>query len=156
MISDGVEAIMWDAFYSCRSLKNIIIPASVIVIEGGAFNYCDLLSKIAVDESNDKYKSIDGNLYSKDGKELIRYAPGKQEKAFIIPPCVETIGTRAFTCCKYIKEITIPESVKVIDRDAFSDCESLEEIVISEGVEDIKEGAFDSCKSLSKIIIPAM
>ena len=141
------------AFDGCRSLSNIIIPASVKVIDRSAFDHCDLLSKIVVDESNDEYKSIDGNLYSKDGKELIRYAPGKQEAAFN----VETIAEFAFSrhdqstlsvlmtalnsqikdealygnfnindrMPLMLKNIFIPSSVGKIEKYAFMDCEGL-------------------------------
>ena len=73
----AVTSIDSDAFYNCYSLTSIEIPDSVTSLVARAFNPCISLNNITVDENNQKYKSIDGNLYSKDGKTLIRYATGK-------------------------------------------------------------------------------
>ena len=61
---------------------------AVTSIEEGAFLDCIALTSISVDENNTVYKSIDGNLYSKDGKTLVQYAVGKQDKSFVIPDSV--------------------------------------------------------------------
>lgn len=40
IIPDGVEKIGWFAFSGCRSLREIVIPATVTSVEYGAFDYC--------------------------------------------------------------------------------------------------------------------
>ena len=40
VIPDGVEKIDWFAFSACRSLREIVIPATVTSVEYGAFDYC--------------------------------------------------------------------------------------------------------------------
>ncbi len=40
IIPDGIEEIGWFAFSGCRALQRIEIPASVISVEYGAFEYC--------------------------------------------------------------------------------------------------------------------
>ena len=153
-IPSSVKTIGCYAFERCLSLKSITIPSGVIDIDKHVFDECMSLCQINVDENNDNYKSINGNLYSKDMKELIRYAIGKKENVFNIPPNVETIGYSAFSDSRSLKKVTIPGNVKVIEDRAFARCGSLEYLEILEGVNTINSKAFEECRSLKKIIIP--
>lgn len=71
------------------------------------------------------YKSIDGNLYSKDSKTFIQYAIGKANKTFSVPETVTDIGNFSFAYCGSLTSVTIPDSVTSIGEKAFSDCCSL-------------------------------
>ncbi len=153
-IPSSVKTIGCYAFERCLSLKSITIPSGVIDIDKHVFDECMSLCQINVDENNDNYKSINGNLYSKDMKELIRYAIGKKENVFNIPPNVETIGYSAFSDSRSLKKVTIPGNVKAIEDRAFARCGSLEYLEILEGVNTINSKAFEECRSLKKIIIP--
>ena len=119
------------------------------------FRYCDSLTSIIVDVSNEKYKSIDGNLYTKDGKTLIQYAIGKKDTSFIIPDGVTSIGNEAFYDCDSLTNITIPSSVTSIGDYAFYGCDSLTSITIPSSVTSIGWYAFYSCDSLTSITIPS-
>ena len=76
-IPNSVTSIGDYAFLGCSSLTSITIPNSVTSIGDRAFSNCSSLTSITVDENNSYYKSIDGNLYTKDGTMLIQYAIGK-------------------------------------------------------------------------------
>ena len=99
VIPERVTYIGWHAFQNCTSLTSIKIPDSVANIGDSAFDYCTSLASITVGENNQAYMSIDGSLYTKNGKELVQYATGKRDKAFTIPDSVTTIGKGAFTFC---------------------------------------------------------
>jgi hypothetical protein len=120
-----VERIEKGAFSDCSLLESVVIPESVTSIDDCAFSDCKSLTDIVVDEENPNYKSVAGNLYSKDGKTLIRYAIGKAEKSFIIPDSVTTISSGAFENCNSLESLTIPSSVKIIGESAFKGCDSL-------------------------------
>ena len=123
-IPDSVTNIGSYALSGC-TLTSISIPKSVTSIGEGAFSSCTSLNSIDVEENNANYKSIDGNLYSKDGKKLIQYAIGKSATSYIIPDGVTSIGPNAFAYCDSLTSITIPDSVKEIGSEAFKDCDSL-------------------------------
>ena len=150
-IPDGVKSIGNNAFSNCISLTCITIPDSITSIGYLAFRDCASLTSILVSEGNTKYKSIDGNLYSVDGKTLILYAPGKTNESFTIPDSVTTIGDDAFYHCSGLKSITIPDSVLSIGFYAFLGCSSLTSITIPNSVTSIDGYAFDDCSSLTTV-----
>lgn len=145
------------AFSGCENLTSITIPASVMSIDAGAFRECPSLRNIVVDENNANYKSIDGNLYSKDGKTLIMYAVGKTDASFTIPDIVTSIGLYAFWHCSSLTNITIPNSVTSIERGVFHSCTNLTTVIFGEGsnLTSIGEYAFYICKKLTNISIPS-
>ena len=120
-----------DAFLDCSSLTSVVIGDNVTFIDDYAFDGCNRLKNIAVTENNTTYQSIDGNLYTKDGKTLIQYAIGKSETTFSIPNSVTSIGDHAFGGCSSLTSVTIPNSVTSIGDYAFKDCSSLTSIIVN-------------------------
>ena len=153
-IPSSVTSIGARAFHSCSGLTSITIPSSVTSIGDGPFVGCSGLTNIEVDTNNPNYKSIDGNLYTKDGKTLIAYAIGKTDTSFAIPNSVTSIGWGAFSGCSNLTSITIPESVTSIGWAAFHSCSGLTSITIPESVTSIGSSAFYWCTSLTSITIP--
>ena len=153
-IRDGTKVICDRAFRGCSSLQEINIPSSVTSIGDRAFEWCIGLKTINVSISNTKYQSIEGVLYSKDLKTLIRYPEGIKQNSFNIPNSVTSIGNEAFEWCTGLQEINIPNSVTSIGNGAFSSCSSLQQIKIPNSVTSIGNEAFSWCSSLQKINIP--
>ena len=153
VIPNSVTSIGDYAFFNCSRLTSIEIGDSVTSIGHWAFNRCYLLTSIEVDENNEYYKSIDGNLYAKDGKTLIQYAIGKKDTLFNIPDFVTSIGESAFDRCSSLTSIEIPDSVTVIGDNAFEKCTSLATIVIPDSVTSIGNYIFVNCDSLTSIVI---
>ena len=150
-IPSGVETVWGGAFSNCSYLKEISVGDNVSSISGLSFDNCVALTSINVSLSNPKYKSINGDLYTKDGKTLLKYANGKSQTIFSIPDGVEEIGEWAFECCNNLLQVKFSNSVTKIGYYAFFACEALESVTINNGVSYIDEGAFDSCESLSSI-----
>ena len=148
LISNGVTTIEDRVFYNCISLESIVIPDSIIAIGDDVFLECRALTSITVGENNKAYKSIDGNLYSKDGKTLIKYATGKNDTTFAIPNNVEAIESRAFYYCTSLTSVVIPNGVKTIGSSAFEECASLTSITIPDSITEIGAYAFFLCESL--------
>ena len=153
-IPNSVTSIGGGAFYNCTSLTSITIPNSVTSIGDGTFAYCASLTSITVEEGNEVYKSIDGNLYTYDGKTLCQYAVGKTDKSFVIPDSVTSIGNNAFYNCDSLTSVEIPDSVTSIGNNAFYSCDSLTSVEIPDSVTSIGDGAFAYCASLTSIVIP--
>ena len=153
-IPDSVTRIGSWVFQGCSSLMSVTIGNSVTSIGSFVFQGCSSLTRIEVREDNNAYKSIDGNLYSKNGKTLENYAVGKNETEFTIPDGVTHIGNDAFYGCSSLTSITIPNSVTGIGSRAFYGCSSLTDITIPNSVTSIWDSAFSNCSSLTSVIIP--
>ena len=154
VIPDNVTSIGDSAFNLCKNLMNVTIGKSVTSIGSMAFYSLNSLTSITVDENNTEYQSIDGNLYTKDGKILVQYAIGKTDTNFVIPDSVTVIGAFAFEGCGSLTSVKIPNSVASICDYAFSNCHNLKSITIPDGVTNIGFQAFFRCSSLTEIVIP--
>ena len=141
-IDSGVTSIMRGAFYECRNLTSITIPAGITNIGNDylVFEGCTSLAEINVDENNDNYSSLNGVLFNKDRNELIKYPEGKSGN-YIIPVSVTSIGSRSFFGCFGVTSITLPESVVEIGDRAFYECSGLKEVHYN--------GSFDNFKKIS-------
>ncbi|MBQ7830875.1 MAG: leucine-rich repeat domain-containing protein [Clostridia bacterium] len=152
-ISDNLTTIKDWTFFNCCNLKSVNIPNSVTLIGDLAFYGCNSLTSIKVDEDNIAYKSIDGNLYKKDGKTLIQYAIGQATKEFIIPSGVELIVREAFSGAINLTKVLIWDNVTSIEDEAFDYCENLTSVSIGERVAVIGEWVFSNCNNLANITV---
>lgn len=150
-LSDNVISIGNEAFFFCARLKSVTIPASVTSIGFGAFYACMSLECIEVDKNNPNYSSIDGSLYTKDKKTLIKYTIKNKDSSFTIPKSVTSIGDYAFFMVGNLENISIPDSVTSIGNRAFYFCTSLTSIVIPDNVTIIGNDAFYYCTSLKDV-----
>ena len=148
-----VKNIYDSAFRGNKTITSVVIPDSVTSIGSGAF-ICNSLNQITVTEENAFYKSIEGNLYTKDGKKLLQYAIGKDATEFYIPDSVTSIGDYAFSVCSSITSVVIGDNVTSIGDYAFYFCSSITSVVIGDNVTSIGRDAFTYCTSLTSIVIP--
>ena len=151
-VPNSVTSIGDLAFWGCHNLTSITIGEGVQSISENAFRNCEILESILV-YNNPKYKSIDGNLYSKDGSALIQYAIGKKDATFTIPNGVTKISSNAFSGCTSLTSVTIGGDVDSVENDAFSDCTNLVNVVIGDKVSSIGTTAFSNCSSLKNILL---
>lgn len=161
VIPDGITAIGEESnnvfYYSSNydSITAISIPSSVSYISNVAFAGTKKLKNLYVDSANKFYKSIDGVLYTKDGKTIYTVPNGKSKVS--IPRGVTTIGDYCFYYSSSISSVSIPDTVTSIGVGAFGDCLSLSSIKIPKPVKTIGDFAFynDSCRViiLSKDVV---
>ena len=130
-----IEELPTKVFKRNIYLKSIELPVNIKNIEAGSFIGCTSLEQINISKKNHKYKCIDGNLYSKYGRNLIQYAIGKTEDSFEVPLSVEIIRDEAFCGSKSLKRIVVPKSVTYIGEHAFDECGSLCQITVDENSE---------------------
>lgn len=102
--------------------------------------------------SNGDYKTIDGIVYTKNGKMVVAGSLGLEH--VVIPEGVEKLGHSAFRNCK-MKSVVLPDSIDRIRAKAFYQCENLKFVKLGNNVDTIEGGAFAECCSLKHIDIPA-
>ena len=126
-IPNSVTDIDYGAFQSCSSLVNIYIPESVTEFDkvGSIFSGASSLQSINISENNPYFKSMDGVVYSKDGKNLICYPEGQSDLKFNIPINVTKILSGAFQNNNSLASIYIPKNVLDIEYYAVAYCDAL-------------------------------
>ena len=131
----------------CMNVKRINIPACIDKIDDThddiPFSYFENLESITVDENNKNFCSIDGVLFSKDRKTLVKYPPAKHDKEYIIPEGTERISFFAFSnYCFNLEKLRLSESVICVENHKSNGKYAMPKINIS--------GAFDLGKNNNK------
>ena len=162
----SIKRVESSAFNGKKSLRSIILPEGITVINNGAFLNSGL-EAITLPES---LMEIGQSVFL-----------GTQLKEITIPANVESLGSSAFESsdagtmplekvifngskimeiepytfknCVNLKEITLPESLTIIAYDAFLGCSSLTKVVIPDNVTEIEKTAFSQCTSLTEATI---
>lgn len=150
----GIHANAFDSYYGHGNPSSLQIPDSLVDIPIAALNDCHNLKFIKVDSGNQKYKDIDGVLYSADGKTIVKYPSKKALTEYSISNNVTTIGQYAFRDCSKLTKINVPNTVTTIESSAFYYCTNLSEINIPEGIKSIESSTFYNCNSLNTITLP--
>lgn len=101
-------------FDSDLEVQSLLLSKNIKRIDNEALSVAISMKYMGVDKDNGYFKSIDGNIYSKDGKTLCAYAYAKSDIYFEIPYGVEKIDKYAMYSC-YLLRLTIPETVTEID-----------------------------------------
>jgi len=147
----------WAGRNENNNLTSITIPFSVTSLGDPweLFGGCKSLTSIIVDNRNSVYSSIDGVLFDKNIRTLIFFPQGRNQRTYIIPSSVMSVGNSAFRYCDKLIGITIPSSVTSIGDQAFFSCHNLTSITIPSSVTSIGDQAFFDCRSLTSITIPS-
>lgn len=138
---------------NCRNITSINIPDTINLIGASAFDQCESLSGIIVDQDNYEYCSVREDLYTKDMRIIVRYAIGKTDTSVSFDEDMIEIGRAAFAGSKYLTNVKVPDYIETIGERAFSGCDVLESVTIGKGVTTIGSAPFASCDVLTDIAV---
>lgn len=153
-LTEGVQSIGQKAFSECDYLQDVTFPASLVSLGSEPFGMSQKLLNIYVNEKSDTYKSIDGVLFSADGKTLIAFPSGRNG-TYEIPNDTIAIGDMAFKGNYELKSVKFPEGLITIGDRAFMSCAGISELDFPNTLTTIKDGAFWGCDGLTNVILPA-
>lgn len=108
------------------SCEEVWIPKETKVIELHAFDNRKNLKAIHVEEGNQTFSDLNGVLYSKDKKVLLRCPEGKKGKIVVSDDTTE-IGRGAFYNCKKIDDLEMPYNIESMECSSFDGCENFED-----------------------------
>lgn len=115
-VPEGISSIASGAFANCSNLSSISLPSTLTSLSLGAFAGDVNLASIEV--SSASYSSYDGCIYSADGRQLLFCPQGKTGISFA--PGMQSVGSGAFSGCRYLLSAVIPDVTDSIEADAFS------------------------------------
>jgi hypothetical protein len=148
-------------FSGCESLTNITLPDSIDDIY--AMDRCNGLQRIEVRPTNPRYTSVDGILFNKSGKGLLKFPEGRGG-SYTIPDSVG-IGVWSFVYCYDLNNINVRSSHPIYSSSGgilYNKNKSelvkfppgRSSIVIPSGVDSIRHYAFYACNELTSVTIP--
>lgn len=152
LFNASVTSIPQYMFYGCKSLKTIDLPDYITEIGICSFSRCENMEvyigknisnistdafkeaavSFEVDKENKLYTSIDGVLYTKDGKTL-EYYPCSRKGAYIMPDTVTGFEDFAEPLAynENLTEITLGDGMEEMDIYELYGCTNLEKIILS-------------------------
>lgn len=104
-------------------------------------------------EGHPLYKTVDGVLFTKDGKTLLSYPTGRTATHYDVPKGVERIADQAFIN-EYLQTISLPIGLKEVGDYGFSGCTRLQSIALPLTVTKIGKDIFSDCVSLELVSLP--
>lgn len=136
------------------SLERLYLPAGIKELTAENFKACDSLREISIAEGG-RYKSVDGGVYTADGRELVYLPRFACEGKFTVPDGVVKIGDYACQNSR-ISELACPDSLREMGRCAFEYNKNIWWVTLNEGLEYIGEYAFRnySDKGIHKLNLP--
>lgn len=168
-----VTSISKNAFKG-SAVRSVSVPASVTLIDGGAFFDCAMLESFRFERADESLKvadmifnsgtsvsPIEMSLYC--GRPLDidvlnsstkRMLNGINVARFELEG-VESLSDRYMASCGSLREVTLHEGLRALETSALDKCSSLKELVVPEGVESIGQYAFDGCKMLEAVTLPS-
>ena len=129
-VPNGIKILDSNVLGDYTNITNVIIPDSVTQLSIDFLN--NKITNVTISDSNTNYKSDGKGVYSKDGKELIRYYAN--ESLVSLEEGLENIGTQAFSYNTKIVEINFPESLRKIQNSCFNGCSKLNEISLGKNI----------------------
>ena len=130
--------------------NKVMIPDSVVDFDSMFIYDNSSINSFEVGDANQYYCAVDGVIFSKDLKILIRY-PDMRDSEYTVPEGTTKISYGSFSCNQELTTVTLPESVTEIGDGAFYGCEKLESIRLSSSISELGRYVFTDCKNLTTI-----
>ena len=150
-------------FYGCK-IPSLFIPNNIKHISPTAFNNCNILSSVLIEDSTEPLDFGEGNnfygcqlrdVYLGRNMEFSTNSPFNGNKEGIqkltFGSNVTEIPDNTFAGLKNVKELTLPKNLKKVGSMAFYGCEGLTELTIPGSVTEIGQQAFDLCRNLKTL-----
>lgn len=147
-IPEGTKDIYSCAFQECEKIQSVSIPKTVRWVGNAAFGNNKNLKEILVSTDSPYLKSVNGVLFTKDGRVLLAYPAGKEDKKYKVPDGVRYIADGAFMGAGSLNKIELPKGIYSIGDYAFKDCIKLKEIICKGKVYHVKKSAYAYCDAL--------
>lgn len=158
-----VTKIMPYAFYTCKALASVKLPAALSSIGECAFNSCKTLATLTFPTT---LKSIGGHAFRYTGLTTLQLNNGLETigeyafadcdsmKAATFPNTLTSLGQYALENCDELQKVVFPKSLTALPRSVCGTCKKLQEVTLPENLESIGPYAFYNANSLLSLVLP--
>lgn len=141
IIPNSILFIQGEAFRFADKLKEVTLPTSIPYLADGTFFGCSSLESIDIPGN---IKSIDRNCFR----------VCSSLKTVNILAGVEVIKEYIFYECKSLETVIIPDTVTKMGINVFEKCTSLKHIALSKNLKILSECTFINCCNLQSVVLP--
>lgn len=130
-LTTALDSLPSRAFYNCRTLKKLILPAGLRSWGDGALALCPMLDSVIVGLPADDADFIiaDDIIWTPDTTEIIAALPNKSSD-FSIPKGTTALHDYALAGCSRLSRVVVPNTLLTIGREAFRMASSMQELRI--------------------------
>ena len=146
------DVLTGSGLLSGSGLKTLIVPQATSYLPEAMYQH-NTLENIQVAEGNPLYKSVDGVLFSADGKVLVSYPRGRKDTSYTVVEGTVEIGKEAFYYRESLEEIILPQSLEVLGDSAMEGATALKELVLPAGVHTLEYDSLYNCKSMTTLTL---
>ena len=143
VMPDSVIKIEGYAFAGCSNISNLMLSKNLETMGERTFGDCEKITQIEIPKSLDKGGEWNAGAF----------AGCTNLKKVTFEKGTTKIANNLFSGCTGIEEINIPDIVTEIKSYAFSGCTKLSSVNIPESVSKIEYRAFNGCSVLTKMSI---
>ena len=146
-----VTEIGYNAFSSCKRLRSLTLPNSIMTIVNCAIRSCESLTELYIEDGN----SVLSLGHNNASNTSLLGSCSNLEYLYLGRNIDNNHSISPFGKLKYLSTVEIGDSVTdMSDISCFSQCTGLTSIKIGKNVESIGASEFYGCTSLTSIVIP--
>ena len=132
VIPHSVQELDFGVFSYCDNITEINLPNSITAYPSGGISFgCTKLLNINMESGSSSYKSVDGVLFSTNGKLLYEFPKGRTGE-YVVPNGVVNIKNGAFHR-SLLSNIVIPSSVLYIEGRGIA-ARNFDHVVLPDGI----------------------
>ena len=148
----GITSIGYKAFWDCSGLTSLTLSAGITEIRSRAFDGCIRLKEVrfCINDNLDTYLT-NGHPYIDVDCGIKYYINDKEITSIEIPSSVTTLGDCVFQGCRGLTSLTLPAGITEIGYRAFWNCSGLTSLTLSAGITEIGDGAYWGCSRLKEV-----
>lgn len=131
-----IVSVSATAMSALVDVESVTLPKYMEYLNFTTADISDTVKTLVIDSSNTKFMTVDGVLYTKDGKTLLVYPMAKSGTSFAVGSGVTEIAYRAFYGAKNLQTVEFASNAVVTIRDnAFEKCTVLKTIKFNNSTE---------------------
>lgn len=137
-----VTEVRDNAFYRCSSLREIVLPDTVLKIGHHSFYACYSLEKAVLPVGLEEIG-------------MGCFCGCTELKAIEIPDTIDVMPESCFRACTALRDIRLPLGLKKIESFCFAGCTELRSVNMGDSLVSVGERAFYMCEELECAVIPS-